>query len=90
MEEDPKVGHQPLTESAGLQFGRLSNEDTLRCVHEDRCDGQLGHIVLPMSVYHPFHVAFTQQILSKIYIICYKLTLKKKVHSYSFQLLVTS
>jgi hypothetical protein len=31
-----------------------------------------------MPVYHPFHVAFTQQILSKIYIICYKLTLKKK------------
>jgi len=52
--------------------------------------GHFGHIVLPMPVYHPFHVAFTQQILSKICIICYRLTLKKKVHSYSFQLLFTS
>ncbi|KAH8960821.1 hypothetical protein BDL97_05G017200 [Sphagnum fallax] len=57
---------------------------------KDSCDGHFGHIVLPMPMYHPFHVAFTQQILSKICIICYRLTLKKKVHSYSFQLLFTS
>ncbi|CAK9220850.1 unnamed protein product [Sphagnum troendelagicum] len=160
MEEDPKVGHQPLRELAGLQFGRLSNEDTVSCNLQQRLlffwfsklvcflffsvcfflsfvdvfvgviklfennqntigpktpwdsrfgvyfltgdgsrrsscgaftkTGQLGHIVLPMPVYHPFHVAFTQQILCKIYMICYKLTLKKKVHSYSFQLLFTT
>jgi hypothetical protein len=29
MEEDPKVGDPPLAELAGLQFGLLSNEDTL-------------------------------------------------------------
>jgi len=27
--EDPKVGDQPLAELAGLQFGLLSNEDTV-------------------------------------------------------------
>ncbi|CAN5959561.1 unnamed protein product [Sphagnum jensenii] len=43
---------------------------------KDSCDGHFGHIVLPMPVYHPFHVAFTQQIPSKVSIICYKLTVK--------------
>jgi hypothetical protein len=31
MEEDPKVGDPPLAELAGLQFGLLSNEDTVSC-----------------------------------------------------------
>jgi hypothetical protein len=31
MEDDPKVGGQPLAELAGLQFCLLSNEDTVSC-----------------------------------------------------------
>jgi hypothetical protein len=29
--EDPKVGDQPLAELARLQFGLVSNEDTVSC-----------------------------------------------------------